>query len=806
MYRAVWSSLPLLLGACGSGASAPALQGQPAERVALQERAELSASDASSGDCFGASVAGVGDADGDGYPDVLVGAPYHRDEVLDGSGAAYLYLGSSTGLDTTSEVQLSPPTGAEAFGYHVDGAGDVNGDGLADLIVGGFSTYGQGKAWVYHGSSTGVDFSSETELQASDGSSGAAYGSTVAGAGDVDGDGYDDVLVGAGWQGSTYAGAAYLVHGSASGVDASDEEVLGSSTAESYAYFGNAVSGAGDVNGDGYADVVIGAYGSNTAMLDDVGAAYVFEGSATGVDLDSEIALLASDGTAYDYFGISVAGVGDVDGDGHDDVLVGVRDDADGGYEAGSAYLYLGSTDGVDASTELKITPSDTSAGDLFGWFVSGAGDLDGDGYADLMVGASGDSDVRPNAGAVYAYLGSSSGLDLSSELQVHADDAVPNDGFGYDVDSAGDVDGDGAPELVASAPFDDDAGRDAGSIYVFGCATWYRDRDGDGYGDATDSLVSCEEPSGYATELDCDDTDAAIHPGAAEIPADGIDQDCDGGELCWGDLDEDGFVGDQASVVSEDLDCDDPGEVGSAGGGDCEDADPAVNPGAEELPGDERDQDCDGAELCLADADGDGYSAISTTVVSGDLDCRDPGEALAADPGGDCDDHVASVHPGAIEVPADGVDQDCDGLETCYEDADQDGYGSGQELLSEDPDCHDPGELDAGAPLDDCDDADPEVHPMAADECGDGVDSDCDGVGGPDSDEDGDGWTWTQEQHAGTSDCNVDTDGDGVWDPEDDHPTGGCQGCASGAAGPAPLGLLALLPLLGLRRRRVRT
>ncbi|MBN1335739.1 MAG: FG-GAP repeat protein [Deltaproteobacteria bacterium] len=158
----------------------------------------------------------------------------------------------------------------------------------------------------------------------------------------------------------------------------------------------------------------------------------------------------------------------------------------------------------------------------------------------------------------------------------------------------------------------------------------------------------------------DCDDADATRYPGAPEVAADGIDQDCNGGDACYEDADRDGW-GSTVVIPSGDLACSVPGE--SETSTDCGDGDPNMHPGAPEIPADGRDQDCDGGDTCFLDNDGDGYGGTST-IASSDLDCRDSGESTGAT---DCDDTAAGVHPGAGEICGDGVDNDCDGVsEAC--------------------------------------------------------------------------------------------------------------------------------------------
>ena len=197
----------------------------------------------------------------------------------------------------------------------------------------------------------------------------------------------------------------------------------------------------------------------------------------------------------------------------------------------------------------------------------------------------------------------------------------------------------------------------------------------------------------------------------------DGLDLDCDGGEICRADVDMDGYAAEGgATVVSADTDCDDDGEADAmAPGGDCDDTNPDVRPGGEDFPADGIDGDCNGGEVCFSNG-GDGVAAAGAlTIASLDADCDDPGEATASDEP-DCDDTDPSVYPGAPEIVVDGIDQDCDGGDACYADADMDGYraADGATIISADADCDDPGEASAEMPPTDCDDTDDTINPGA--------------------------------------------------------------------------------------------
>lgn len=276
-----------------------------------------------------------------------------------------------------------------------------------------------------------------------------------------------------------------------------------------------------------------------------------------------------------------------------------------------------------------------------------------------------------------------------------------------------------------------------SGASAQSGTNTYYVDNDGDGFG--TDSYITSSSPApppGYAWRNgDCNDNDASINPYAPEIAGNDVDENCDGRldePTCfiYYDNDKDGY-GDPATQISAPCDVDLGGTGFIHQGGDCNDNDRNINPGAVEICGNGIDDNCDGViDNCSAtyylDNDGDGYGQTDSYITSTDAV---PPAGYAAN-NGDCDDNSASVHPGAVEICDNGIDDDCDGvIDNCvyyyYFDNDGDGYGNaGNPLISYDPNTP-PGYITQGG---DCDDGDPSIHPGATEICGNRIDDNCDG------------------------------------------------------------------------------
>ena len=325
---------------------------------------------------YGAAIANAGDTNGDGFPDLLVAA-------VNASGRhVYVYLSNAASVGSVPMARLDGNAGAVDFGRSVSSAGDVNGDGFADVIVGASD-----EAYLFLGSASGLGSAGMVVLT---GSSNEDYGRSVSDAGDVNGDGYGDVLVGAPGFGSNN-GRFYLYLGSAAGIIRAATNTVSGPFA--VGRFGWSVASAGDVNADGYADIIIGAPDATNR-----GASRVYLGSASGLQgvgmIDHSI------GMNLGQFGSVVAGVGDVDGDGFGDVLVGAP-----GVGAGSAYLLHGGGAPGLAAAPLLLDPGATApgVGARFGAAVSGTGDANQDGFMDFVVGAP-CATTTPNCGSGLVY------------------------------------------------------------------------------------------------------------------------------------------------------------------------------------------------------------------------------------------------------------------------------------------------------------------------------------------------------------------------------------------------------------------
>ncbi|MHC0065416.1 beta strand repeat-containing protein [Nostoc sp. UIC 10890] len=468
-------------------------------------------------DNSGSSVSSAGDINGDGFDDLIIGSSY----VVFGSNSGFNAQFNLSSLDGSNGFVINGIL-SEGLGRSVSSAGDINGDGFDDLIIGApfASPNGQsaaGSSYVVFGSNNG--FNAQFNLSSLDGSDGFVIngiaesdnsGSSVSSAGDINGDGFDDLVIGARYadpNGQSVAGSSYVVFGSNSGFDAQfNLSTLDGSNGfvingiNQLDFSGWSVSNAGDINGDGFDDLVIGARYADPNGRSRVGKSYVVFGSNSG--FDAQFNLSSLDGSngfvisgiididAYNGSVWSVSNAGDINGDGFDDLIIGARDASPNGQSrVGESYVVFGSSSGFAANLNLSsLDGSDgfvikgIAAYDRSGSSVSSAGDINGDGFDDLIIGALRASpNGQSGAGSSYVVFGRSSSFGAQFNLSSldGSDGFVINgiaayDSSGSSVSSAGDINGDGFDDLIIGAPGASPNGQNrAGSSYVvFGFAS----------------------------------------------------------------------------------------------------------------------------------------------------------------------------------------------------------------------------------------------------------------------------------------------------------------------------------------------
>ncbi|MBK7876439.1 MAG: FG-GAP repeat protein [Planctomycetes bacterium] len=416
---------------------------------------------------LGYAVACAGDLNGDGYSDFAIGAPDYDDAFgsppLALSGRVLLYYGHAN-LPWKQTIASTQNTGAlTRTGSAVSGLGDVNGDGFDDVAIGapGWSQgqAGEGRVEIRHGSAVGLANTVASGLESNVANAGA--GSSVVGLGDFDGDGYNDVAVGApGYtNGQPGEGAVLIYRGGASGVSVTPAWILERN--QTGARFGAALARAGDLNRDGFPDLAVGAPDA-TDTLAQQGEVWVYYGSPFGPTYRPPAVLRGSQ--AFEHFGAAVAGIGRGDDDAFDDLVIGGPDFTNGEAGEGIVHVHRGGPSGLD------LVPSESIEGNFpgihWGAVLAGLGDANGDGYGDFAVGCPTCFSSLAEEGEVWVLYGGSNGLVTYTAYQ--GGQAFAH--FGAAVTGAGDVDGNGIADMVVGAPDHDvvAVGSDAGRVSIF--------------------------------------------------------------------------------------------------------------------------------------------------------------------------------------------------------------------------------------------------------------------------------------------------------------------------------------------------
>ncbi|MBU8922299.1 MAG: FG-GAP repeat protein [Bacteroidales bacterium] len=454
-------------------------------------------------DFFGSSLGELGDLDGDGVEDLAVGA-FGDDDGGSSRGALWILFLNTDGT-VKSYQKISDTAGnftgtlddVDYFANSITNLGDIDGDTVIDIAVGARNdddgASGAGAVWVLFMNTDGT-VKAHQKISRLEGNfsfvleSGQAFGEDLASPGDIDGDGTNDLVVGAPNQHSTYSynyqGMVFSLLLNSDGTVKSYAKIDRTSFAgnlPSYGYFGYGITAAGDVDGDGIGDLAVAAY-RDSECGSNVGSVYILPLASDGSlksyynnKINGTMGGLIGMMFDYEYFGSSVAGIGDIDGNGVGDMVVGATGDKERySFVEGSIWVLLLDTLGtVEDYTKISAATgwpdSDLGSYSEFGCAVDSVGDLDGDGYTDLVVGASHDYDGFTEAGAVWVLF-----LDSDHTVKSHQKISSTSGGFtgilgtsvhfGSAVAGLGDLDGDGVEDIAVGSSGDN---SNMGSLWV---------------------------------------------------------------------------------------------------------------------------------------------------------------------------------------------------------------------------------------------------------------------------------------------------------------------------------------------------
>lgn len=417
----------------------------------------------------GYAVAGAGDVNGDGYDDIVLGAPSAGE---DGEGAIYIVYGKSVRFDeadVSTAVQFTGEVDGDQFGSRVAGVGDVNGDGYDDVVAAALysdtSNHNAGAVYIIYGGAN-LSGGSIKDLPTYTGSEdNAKLGFGLAAGGDINADGYADVLIGAPYR-SDRSGGVYIIYGQGANLAGGSASQLPLLSGHSdYDYAGYAVA-SGDINADGFSDIVASAPKRNTTERD-TGVIYIVYGQAAQhVSQSFSTVAVISGLTRSERIGQSLA-VGDMNADSYGDIIIGAQYNDTAAENGGAVYIYYGS---ASLSTDLSLSAAtqlyNTANAEVAGQSLAWLGDVTSDGYGDFIVGAP--STSHNETGRVFLVTGQSAMLTAQplDSFSYFTGETIA-DSFGNSVAAAGDVNADGYGDAVFGAKGYGQVAEGAGAAYV---------------------------------------------------------------------------------------------------------------------------------------------------------------------------------------------------------------------------------------------------------------------------------------------------------------------------------------------------